>query len=415
MTESATPNRSVSASNPRPYDVAVIGAGIVGLATAREILRRAPGRRVALLEKESAIARHQTGHNSGVIHTGVYYKTGSLKARLCVEGRRAMIAFCREHGIAHEITGKLIVAVEERELPRLEDLRKRGAANGVEGLELLRGPAIREREPHATGVAALWVPGAGIVDYGAVAEALAREVRSLGAEVFLSREARSIRPDAAGVRVETREGPIAAKRLIACAGLQCDRVAASTGPVDDIRIIPFRGDYYRLRPEARALIRSMIYPVPDPRYPFLGVHFTRRVDGDVWAGPNAVLSLAREGYGRLSFSGRDVLTSLAWPGLWRIFALHWRVGVEELWRGWVKEVYARDLARYVPAVTARDLLDGPSGIRAQAVARDGSFVEDFAIREQGPVFHVMNTPSPAATSSLAIAREIVDRAGLGAN
>ena len=394
------------------FDVAVVGGGIVGLATAREVLRRAPASRVVLLEKERAIARHQTGHNSGVIHSGVYYRPGSLKARLCVEGREAMIRFCQAKSIPYAITGKLIVAVDEAERPRLDDIHARGRANGVEGLELLTGPAIQEREPHATGVAALWVPGAGIVDYGAVAEAVARDAASMGAEILVAHEARAVHRDGDGVRIESDGESIAAKRLVACAGLQCDRVAARSGRVEDLRIIPFRGDYYRLRPEARALIRSMIYPVPDPRYPFLGVHVTRRVDGDVWAGPNAVLSLAREGYGRTSFAPRDVLDSLSWPGLWRILQRHWRAGVSELWRDWIKEVYARDLARYVPAVGARDLMDGPSGIRAQAVARDGSFIEDFAISADGPEFHVMNAPSPAATSSFAIAREIVDRAGL---
>ncbi len=367
-----------------------------------------------LLEKEPAIARHQTGHNSGVIHTGIYYKPGSLKARLCVEGRAAMIRFCEVNGISHAITGKLIVAVEESERARLEEILARGRANGVEGLELLDASALREREPHATGIAAIWVPGAGIVDYVSVAEALAREATALGAEILVSHEVRSIRRDGDGVRIDSTGGSLTAKRLIACAGLQCDRVASQSGRVDDLRIIPFRGDYYRLRPEARSLIRSMIYPVPDPRYPFLGVHFTRRYDGDVWAGPNAVLSLAREGYGRTSFSFSDVRDSVSWPGLWRIMGRHWRAGVAELWRDWVKEVYARDLARYVPEVRASDLLDGPSGIRAQAVARDGSFIEDFAIKSEGAEFHVMNAPSPAATSSLAIAREIADRVGIPA-
>ena len=395
----------------RAADVAVIGGGIVGLATAREILRRAPGSRVLILEKESGIARHQTGHNSGVIHTGVYYRPGSLKARLCVEGRADMIQFCRENAIPHAITGKVIVAVEESERPRLEELHARGRANGVEGLELLSGSALREREPHATGVAALWVPGAGIVDYVAVAAAIARDAVAMGAEILLSHEVRGIRPEGDGVRIEWTGGSVSAKRLVACAGLQCDRVAGRSSPVGDLRIIPFRGDYYRLRPEARSLVRAMIYPVPDPRYPFLGVHFTPRVDGEVWAGPNAVLSLAREGYGRFDVSFRDVRDCLSWPGLWRIMGRHWRAGVSELWRDWVKAIYARDLARYVPEIRAADLLDGPSGIRAQAVARDGSFIEDFAIKSSGPEFHVMNAPSPAATSSLAIAREIADRAG----
>jgi (S)-2-hydroxyglutarate dehydrogenase len=397
------------ATTERICDRAVIGGGIVGLATAREMLLRSPGTRVAVLEKETSLARHQTGHNSGVIHTGVYYRPGSLKARLCVEGRAALLRYCDANGIPYSLTGKLIVAVEERERPLLEELGARGRANGVAGIELLPGDAIREREPHATGIAALWVPGAGIVDYVAVAEVLAEEVRALGAEVLTGHEVRSIRRDGGGLTLGTSRGPVRAATIVACAGLQCDRVASLSGPVDGLRIIPFRGDYYRLRPEARSLVRSMIYPVPDPRYPFLGVHFTRRIDGDVWAGPNAVLALAREGYGRTAFVLRDAAEMAAWPGLWRVVRRHWRTGLGELWRDWIKEVYARDLARYVPEIRARDLMAGPSGIRAQAVARDGSFIEDFAIAAEGPALHVMNAPSPAATSAFAIAKEIVDR------
>lgn len=392
------------------YDWVVVGGGIVGLATAREILLRSPSLRVALLEKEEALARHQTGHNSGVIHTGVYYRPGSLKARLCVEGRAALLRFCDAKGISYSLSGKLIIAVEERERPLLEELAARGRANGVEGIGLLPGDAIREREPHAVGIAALWVPSAGIIDYVAVAQAIAEEARGLGAVISVGHEVRGIVRDGNGLTVKTSQGTVSARRLIACAGLQCDRVASLSGAVDGLRIIPFRGDYYRLRPEARSLVRSMIYPVPDPRYPFLGVHFTLRVDGDVWAGPNAVLALAREHYGRIGIAPRDVADMAAWPGLWRVLRRHWRAGLAELWRDWVKEVYARDLARYVPAIRPSDLLPGPSGIRAQAVARDGSFVEDFAITEQGAALHVLNAPSPAATSSLAIAREIVDRA-----
>ncbi len=400
----------IGATAGRPFDCAVVGGGILGLATAREMLLRKPGIRVAVLEKEATLARHQTGHNSGVIHTGVYYRPGSLKARLCVEGRAAMLRFCDAKRIPYALPGKLIVAVEERERAMLEELGARGRANGVEGIELLPAEAIREREPHASGIAALWVPGAGIVDYVAVAEAIAEEARGLGAEILLGREVRGIRCDGDGLTLETSQGPLSARRLVACAGLQCDRVASLSGPVDGLRIIPFRGDYYRLRPEARSLVRSMIYPVPDPRYPFLGVHFTPRIDGEVWAGPNAVLALAREGYGRADFALRDVAEMAAWPGLWRVLGHHWQTGLAELWRDWVKEVYARDLARYVPEIRPRDLLPGPSGIRAQAVARDGRFVEDFAIVAEGPAVHVMNAPSPAATSSFAIAREIVDRA-----
>lgn len=394
------------------YDLAIVGGGIIGLATAREVLRRAPATKLVVLEKEASLAFHQTGHNSGVIHTGVYYRPGSLKARLCVDGRSMLLRLCEESGIRYSLPGKLIVAVENREIPLLDELEARGRANGVQGIERLAGDGIRDREPHAVGVAALWVPGAGIVDYHAVAEAVASQVRASGGEILLEHEVRAIQPDGSRLRIETRRRPIVARRLIACAGLQCDRVAALSGRANGVRIVPFRGDYYRLRPEARSLVRTMIYPVPDPRYPFLGVHFTPRIDGEVWAGPNAVLSLAREGYARSGFNLRDAVDLARHPGMWRVLGRHWRTGMGELWRDWVKEAYARDLARYVPEIRPRDLMPGPSGIRAQAVARDGTFVEDFAIAEQGPAVHVINAPSPAATSSLAIAREIVDRTGL---
>jgi L-2-hydroxyglutarate oxidase LhgO len=392
------------------FDRVVIGGGILGLATAREILRRTPGIQLAVLEKEPATARHQTGHNSGVIHTGVYYRPGSLKARLCVEGRRALLEFCDEKRIPYERTGKLIVAAEEHELPALHEIAARGRANGVEGLELLPADAIREREPHAAGVAALWVPGAGIVDYRSVARAMAEDARSMGATILLGQAATGIRREAGGIRIETPVGTVRARRAVACAGLQCDRVASFTGASNGIAIVPFRGDYYLLRNEARSLVRSLIYPVPDPRFPFLGVHFTRRIDGEVLAGPNAVLSLAREGYSRTGFSLRDSGALATWPGTWRVLRRHWRTGLTELRRDWSRDLYARDLARYVPEIRSSDLLPGPCGIRAQAVARDGSFVEDFAIASDDRCFHVLNAPSPAATSSFAIAREIVDRA-----
>ena len=391
------------------YDRAVVGGGIVGLATARELLRREPGMRLAVIEKEDGLAQHQTGHNSGVVHTGVYYRPGSLKARLCVEGRARLLEFCDESAIPYSLSGKLIVALTEREETALEDLRARGAANGVDGIELLPGSAIRERESHAIGRAALWIPGAGIVDYKAVASALAADLRARGADILLGHEVRSIRAGGDSLSVLSTSGEIRTRKLVACAGLQCDRVAPRTGSAGTLRIVPFRGDYYTLRPEARVLVRSMIYPVPDPRYPFLGVHFTRRMNGEVWAGPNAVISLAREGYSRTAFAPRDVADMASWPGTWRIVRRHWRMGCTELWRDWSREAYARDLALYVPEVRAEDLLPGPSGIRAQAVARDGTFVEDFAIVEDGAAMHVMNAPSPAATSSFAIAREIVDR------
>jgi L-2-hydroxyglutarate oxidase len=386
----------------------VIGGGIVGLAVAREILRRRPGSTLALVEKEPALARHQSGHNSGVIHSGVYYKPGSLKARLCREGRERLIRFCDEKRIPYRIDGKLIVATRPEDLAPLEEIHTRGQANGIEGLQKLAPEGMREREPHVRGLAALWVPSAGVVDYRAVAAAIAEDVRASGGEIVLGAEAERIesRPD--GPTVVTRSGDFRASRIIACAGLQSDRLAAGRDR-PDLRIVPFRGDYYVLRVEARGLIRSMVNPVPDPRFPFLGVHFTRRIDGEVLAGPNAVLALDREGYGRFHVRLRDDWSTFAWPGFWRFAARHWRTGAAEMWRDYVKAAYLRRLQAFVPEVRSADLLPGPCGIRAQALRRDGSLVDDFVIREEGRVTHVVNAPSPAATSSLAIAREIVDR------
>ena len=395
--------------NETRFDRVVVGGGIVGLAVAREVLLRNPGSRLALLEKEEALARHQSGHNSGVIHSGVYYRPGSLKARLCREGRERLLEFCDEKRIPYRISGKLIVAVRPRDLPPLEKIYANGRANGVPGLERIGPDGIREREPHARGLGAIWVPSAGVIDYRAVAEALAEDVRARGGEILVTRRAVRIaaRPD--GAAVETAEGTIAAGRVFGCAGLQSDRLARSADGREDLRIVPFRGDYYVLRPEARDLIRSMINPVPDPRFPFLGVHFTRRLDGEVLAGPNAVLSLAREGYGRFRVDLADDWSTLSWPGFWRFAGRHWRTGVAEVWRDYVKAAYARRLRAFVPAIRTADLLPGPCGIRAQALGRDGRLVDDFVVRSEGAVAHVVNAPSPAATSSLAIAREVVDR------
>ena len=393
----------------RTFDRVVIGGGIVGLATARELLRREPATRLALLEKEPELAAHQSGRNSGVIHSGVYYKPGTLKARLCVEGRAELLRFCDEHGIRYELSGKLIVAVAEGEEAALREIFRRGRANGVEGVTLIGPERIRKHEPAAVGRAALWVPTTGIVDYRAVAAALADEVRGAGGEILTSHRVTGIVSRDGGPILETAGGPIAARGVIACAGLQCDRVAAMSGRAD-LRIVPFRGDYYVLRPAARHVTRSMIYPVPDPRFPFLGVHLTRRIDGEVWAGPNAVLAFARERYGRWSIRPRDLAATLAWRGFWRAALRYWRTGVAEMWCDHVRRAYLGALRRYVPELRAEDLLPGPSGIRAQAVARNGSLVDDFAILEAGPIIHVLNAPSPAATSALAIAREIADRA-----
>ena len=384
-----------------------MGGGIVGLAVARELLRRRPGLRLMVIEKEKAVGLHQSGHNSGVIHSGVYYRPGSLKARLCREGRSRLLEFCDERAIPYRITGKLIVATEERELPALSEIFERGRANGVEGLERLGPEGIREHEPHVRGVLAIRVPTAGVVDYRAVTAALAAEVRELGGEIRTGRPAGRLDNGPRGARLRFGEETLEAARAIVCAGLQSDRLAGAEA--GELRIVPFRGDYYVLRPEARHLARAIVNPVPDPRFPFLGVHFTRRLDGEVLAGPNAVLALAREGYGRFRFRLRDEWSTLTWPGFWRLAVRHWRTGAAELWRDYVKRAYLRSLRKFVPELELTDLLPGPCGIRAQAVRRDGSLVDDFVIRDVGNVTHVLNAPSPAATSSLAIAREIVDR------
>lgn len=391
------------------FDCVVIGAGIVGLATAREVLRRGLAKRLAVVEKEPEIAFHQTGHNSGVIHSGVYYRPGSLKARLCIEGRELLIRLCEESGIPYRIDGKLIVASEESELPMLDEILRRGRDNGVDEVARVGEEEMRKREPHVRGLGAVWVPTAGVVDYGRVSQALAAEITRMGGAIFRNRVVRSIRGSGSAATLETSGGRVEAARVITCGGLQCDRLAGDLAEEAGVRIVPFRGDYYHLRPQARRLIRALVYPVPDPRFPFLGVHFARHIDDTVSAGPNAVLALAREGYGRFRLNLGDGWATLTWPGFWRLAARHWRKGATELWRDYVKRAYWRQLRRLVPELTPGDLLRGPSGIRAQAVRRDGSLVDDFLILEAGSVTHVLNAPSPAATSSLAIAREIVDR------
>lgn len=403
-----------------PYDVAVIGAGLLGLATARSLLDRAPHLRVAVLEQESEIALHQSGRNSGVIHRGIYYPPGSLKARLCTAGARRLTRYCDAKGIPWERAGKVIVALNEREVPRLLELHRRGMANGVPGLELIGPERLRELEPSAAGVLAIHSPETGIVDYRRIAQAYAEDVRELGGEIRLGARVRSIQERAELVVVTTEGGEIEARHIIACAGLQSDRVAAMTDPAarKAMRIIPFRGDYYLLRPERSFLCRSLIYPVPDPRFPFLGVHFTKRVDGAIWAGPNAVLALARERYGRADVRFADLVDTLTFRGFWRMAMAHWRMGAGEVWRDVARHAFANALRRYVPELRDDDLLPGPAGNRAQAVEVDGSLVDDFRISASGRSIHVRNAPSPAATSSLAIGELIATHArrrfGLGA-
>ncbi|MFD6889271.1 L-2-hydroxyglutarate oxidase [Streptomyces sp. NPDC059957] len=385
-------------------DVLVIGGGIVGLSTAHALAGLAPGTRVVVLEKEDGPARHQTGRNSGVIHSGIYYKPGSLKARFAVRGAAEMVKFCAEHGIPHEVTGKLIVATERDELPRLHALVQRGRENGIPVREL--GPTqISEYEPEVRGLAAIHVGTTGIVDYGRVAQQLAE---SSGAEIVYGGAVDLISRRASGVAVRTSSGLVVrARALVNCAGLQCDRIARLAGDDPGMRILPFRGEYYDLaRP---GLVRGLVYPVPDPAFPFLGVHLTRGIGGGVHVGPNAVPALAREGYGWGVVRPRDLADELAWPGSWRMAARHWRYGAGEVRRSLSKAAFVEAVRRLLPAVRAEDLVAAAAGVRAQAVLRDGTLVDDFLIREGERAVHVLNAPSPAATASLPIGREIAGR------
>ena len=400
----------MSAKVSSVFDVVVVGAGIVGLATAFRILERHPGLRLAVLEKEHQVASQQTGHNSGVIHSGIYYAPGSVKARTCVAGSRAMVRFCDEHAIRYERCGKVIVARDESELGRLQVLFDRGTANGVEGLEMLGPDRIRELEPYAVGVQGIHVPSTGIVDFAEVAAALVDEIQRRGGEIHLQHAAEGLSREGSVTRIRTNRGDYVTHSLIACAGLQCDRVAEMSGARLNLRIVPFRGDYYVLKSNRTFLCKALLYPVPDPSFPFLGVHYTRRLDGSVWAGPNAVLSLARQGYGRWDFDWNDTRDTLTWPGFWKLARSHWRMGLLEMVRDHIKLAYLRTMQDYIPDVGLGDVLPGPSGVRAQALDREGSLIDDFVVHQDSGMIHVLNAPSPAATSSLAVADMIVDRA-----
>jgi len=392
------------------YDMAIIGAGILGLATAMELLSRFPALRLIVLEKEAAIARHQTGHNSGVIHSGIYYAPGSLKARLCVTGRAKLLAFCDAHAIPYDLCGKVIVATDAEELSRLDQLAERGRINGVSALEMIGPERLRELEPHAVGINALYSPATGIVDFSRVARAYAWEVTEHGGEIRTNHAVAAITQRDGYNRIETSAGDVTARWIISCAGLEADRVARITGAPRTPQIVPFRGDYYVLRPERRDWVNGMIYPVPDPRFPFLGVHFTRRMDGAVWLGPNAVLAFAREGYRRRDVNVRDLTEIVRYRGFRTLARHYWRTGIDELYRDFRKAAFLKALQRYMPELRMADLLPGPSGVRAQALGEDGALVDDFVVNVEGGALHVRNAPSPAATSSLAIGALIVDTA-----
>jgi L-2-hydroxyglutarate oxidase LhgO len=389
------------------YDIAVVGAGIVGLSFAMQAAEQFRRLRILILEKETGVARHQTGHNSGVIHSGVYYKPGSLKARLCVEGAREMVEFCARHGVAHEVCGKLIVATTAEEATRLDDLRARGEANGLSGLALLGPEQMREVEPHVGGLRALAVPSTGITDYAAVTAKYAELAAARGAELKTGAAVLGFRNSASEVAIQTRAGDFVARFVVNCAGLQSDRVARLAGCDPGLMIVPFRGEYYDLAASRAELVRNLIYPVPDPQYPFLGVHFTRRIHGNIDAGPNAVLAFQREGYSRTDFDLGDAVETFGYSGFRALARRQWKSGLSEFRRSFRKSEFVRSCQRLVPEVRDEDMTPGGSGVRAQALAPDGNLVDDFRFVPQGRFLHVLNVPSPAATASLPIGREIL--------
>jgi L-2-hydroxyglutarate oxidase len=388
------------------YDVAVIGGGIIGVSVANALLDARPSLRLVLLEAESRLGTHQTGHNSGVIHSGLYYKPGSLKAKLCAEGREAMYRFCQEHGIAHERCGKIVVATREEELPRLEELHRRGTANGLPGLQWLTAEQIREHEPHASGIRGLFVPTTGIADYKGVVRAMGRMALDRGCDLKTAARVIGCRRSVGELIVETHAGDVRTKGLVNCGGLQSDRIARMCGVDPGVRIIPFRGEYYELIPSRHSLVKNLIYPVPDPRFPFLGVHFTRMATGGVEAGPNAVLALKREGYRWTDVRSTDLLETLTYSGFWKMAGRYWKTGVGEVWRSLNKASFVSALQRLLPELKSEDVKPAGAGVRAQAVDPAGKLLDDFHIVQERGMVHVLNAPSPGATSSLSIGKTI---------
>jgi L-2-hydroxyglutarate oxidase LhgO len=393
----------------RQCDVAIIGAGIVGLAVGLELVRRCPGAKVVVLDKESEVAAHQTGHNSGVIHSGLYYRPGSLKARLCVEGSAAMVRFCREHGIPHEVCGKIVVATGEHEIPALHELLRRGRENGLSGLRELDAGQIREIEPHASGVRGIHIPSTGITDFRQVAVKYAELFTQAGGEVLLGYAVARIVHRTDAVVLESASGTVTTRFAVNCAGLQSDLIARLAGADLGMRIVPFRGEFYDVVPSKHHLLKGLIYPVADPRYPFLGVHLTRHVGGGMHAGPNAVLSFKREGYHRTSFNLGETFSTALFPGFWKMAGLYWKTGAAEFYRSWSKRAFVRATQKLMPELNEEDLEPGGSGVRAQALDKSGRLLDDFYFAYRGRILHVGNVPSPAATASLVIGREIVSK------
>ncbi len=391
---------------PNPKRIIIIGGGVVGLATAWKTARQFPGSRVTVLEKEAAPGQHQTGHNSGVLHCGLYYKPGSIKARLAVSGIQEMVQFCRDHNVAHEICGKLVVAADESEVPRLKNLHERGLQNGLQGLQMLSREQMREIEPHVGGVAALRVPQEGIVDYAAVCAALVKRIQESGAEVVTRAKVKAVRGNGAGWVLSTGAGDFECDYFINCAGLHSDRLSQLSGQKREVRIVPFRGEYFKIKPERQYLVRNLIYPVPDPQFPFLGVHFTRLIHGGIEAGPNAVLAFAREGYRKTDLNLVDLFDALSFSGLWRFLGQHRSMSWAEMKRSFSPRLFCASLQRLVPEIRREDLAPGGAGVRAQAMSPDGQLVQDFHFVTQPRALHVLNAPSPAATAALAIGQEI---------
>jgi len=392
------------------FDITIVGAGIVGLATAMDLVKRRPDLRVVVLEKESDVAAHQTGNNSGVIHAGLYYKPGSLKAKMSVNGARRMIEFCQQHELPYELCGKVVVATNEEEIPRLEELFRRGTANGVPGLTKLTQEEIKDHEPHARGIAGIWSPNTGIVDYLAVTRKYAEIFVAGDGELRLRTKVVGIESVSNGLVVETTADPVHTRNLINCGGLQSDIIAQMMGSTRGLRIVPFRGEYYELTPQSQRLVRGLIYPVPDPRFPFLGVHFTKKIHGSVEAGPNAVPAFAREGYKKSDIDLGYLLGLAIFPGFWSMAARYWRMGLGEMYRSYSKGAFVKALQVLLPELGSNDIKPGGAGVRAQAMDRKGNLLDDFSIIETSNSIHVLNAPSPAATASLVIGEAIVDKA-----
>lgn len=387
-------------------DVIIVGGGIVGLATALKILQEKPSLKILVLEKEAALAKHQTGNNSGVIHSGLYYKPGSLKAKNCIHGYNLLVRFCEENNIPFELCGKIVVATDETELPLLKTLYDRGQQNGLTGLRMLDAQGLREYEPHVKGVAGFFVPQTGIVDYRIVAEKYAEQIRRAGGQIMVGQRVRKIVPERNKVVVETDQSSFETRMVVNCAGLYSDKVARLASPEIDVKIIPFRGEYFKIRPEREYLVKNLIYPVPDPNFPFLGVHFTRMMRGGVEAGPNAVLAFSREGYRKSDINLGELTETLAWPGFRKVAGKYWKTGLGEMYRSFSKSAFTRALQKLIPEIQESDLVEGGAGVRAQACDRTGGLVDDFLIFEEPFIVNVCNAPSPAATSSLSIGESV---------